>query len=43
MYAGAAEDPDSQYAQKVLAEKRLLSRAIKTPPPVAGRPSKPGA
>lgn len=43
MYAGAAGDPISQYAQKVLAEKRLLSQAVKTPAPVAGQPPKPGA
>jgi soluble lytic murein transglycosylase-like protein len=43
LYAGAAEDADSQYAQKVLAEKRRLAEAAKTPSPVAGRPPKPGA
>jgi soluble lytic murein transglycosylase-like protein len=43
MYAGATEDPDSQYVQKVLAEKRRLAEAAKTPPPVAGQPPKPGA
>lgn len=43
MYAGATEDPDSQYVQKVLAEKRRLSEVAKTPPSVAGQPPKPGA
>lgn len=43
MYAGAAEDADSQYAQKVLAEKRLLAQEVKKLPPVAGEPRKPGA
>jgi len=43
MYAGAAEDADSQYAQKVLAEKRLLTQEVKKLPPVAGAPRKPGA
>jgi hypothetical protein len=43
MYAGAAGDPGSQYTQKVLAEKRLLVQAAKTPAPVAGQPRKPGA
>ncbi len=43
MYNGAADDSASQYAQKVLAEKRRLGQAIKTPPPVAGDPPKPGA
>jgi soluble lytic murein transglycosylase-like protein len=43
MYAGAAEDSDTQYAQKVLAEKRLLSQAVKALPSVAGEPPKPGA
>lgn len=43
LYNGAAQDSDSQYAQKVLAEKRLLSQALKTLPPVAGEPPKPGA
>ncbi|MCG6876866.1 MAG: lytic transglycosylase domain-containing protein [Betaproteobacteria bacterium] len=43
MYNGAAEDSGSQYAQKVLAEQRLLSREVKKLPPVAGRPLKPGA
>ena len=43
MYAGAAEDADSQYAQKVLAEKRLLTQEVKKLAPVAGAPRKPGA
>jgi len=43
MYAGAAEDADNQYAQKVLAEKRLLAQEVKKLPPVAGEPRKPGA
>jgi soluble lytic murein transglycosylase-like protein len=43
MYAGAAGDSAGQYAQKVLAEKRLLGQAAKTPAPVAGQPLKPGA
>jgi len=43
MYAGAAEDSDKQYAQKVLAEKRLLAQEVKKLPPVAGEPRKPGA
>lgn len=43
MYAGAADDSAAQYARKVLAEKRLLGQAAKTPAPVAGQPPKPGA
>jgi Transglycosylase SLT domain len=43
MYAGAAGDSAGQYAQKVLAEKRLLVQAVKAPAPVAGQPPKPGA
>ena len=42
LYGGASEDADAQYAQKVLAEKRRLVQAAKTPSPVAGQPSKPG-
>jgi len=42
LYAGAADDSGGQYAQKVLAEKRRLSQAVKTLPPVAGGPRKPG-
>lgn len=43
MYAGAGEDSGRGYAQKVLAEKRRLSQALKTLPSVAGQPPEPGA
>lgn len=40
LYAGAADDSGTQYAQKVLAEKRRLAQTVKALPPVAGEPHK---